>query len=278
MYRLVRFFRKYYVLLLFLLLEAGAISYYSRATSYSRATLLAASARVTGAVHGALASVGDYFSLGRTNRALCDRIAELETELHTLRGAADDVSADTIRAPYLFTSARVVSNSIARQDNYFVIDRGAAAGVRENMAVLTPEGAVAGFVRTVSPRYAVCMSTLNREFRLGGRLKGTEYFGSIYWDGTDSREMVMTDIPRYADAAPGDTLVVAYSSRFPTDSFIGTVSSLKISEDGTSHVMRIRLGARMNALREVLVVDFADHDELGGTAGHAFADTPDDRR
>lgn len=48
MYRLVRFFKRYYAVFLFVLLEAGAISYYANSTSYTRATLLAGAARVTG--------------------------------------------------------------------------------------------------------------------------------------------------------------------------------------------------------------------------------------
>lgn len=65
MYRLVRFFKRYYAVFLFVLLEAGAISYYANSTSYTRATLLAGAARVTGGIEGFFASAGDYFSLRR---------------------------------------------------------------------------------------------------------------------------------------------------------------------------------------------------------------------
>ena len=59
MYRLVRFFKRYYAVFLFVLLEAGAISYYANSTSYTRATLLAGAARVTGGIEGFFASAGD---------------------------------------------------------------------------------------------------------------------------------------------------------------------------------------------------------------------------
>lgn len=64
MYRLVRFFKRYYAVFLFVLLEAGAISYYANSTSYTRATLLAGAARVTGGIEGFFASAGDYFRCG----------------------------------------------------------------------------------------------------------------------------------------------------------------------------------------------------------------------
>ena len=84
MYRLVRFFKRYYAVFLFVLLEAGAISYYANSTSYTRATLLAGAARVTGGIEGFFASAGDYFSLRRENAVLLERLAEAETRLHAI--------------------------------------------------------------------------------------------------------------------------------------------------------------------------------------------------
>lgn len=89
MYRLVRFFKRYYAVFLFVLLEAGAISYYANSTSYTRATLLAGAARVTGGIEGFFASAGDYFSLRRENAVLLERLAEAETRLHAAIPADD---------------------------------------------------------------------------------------------------------------------------------------------------------------------------------------------
>ena len=272
MYRLVRFFKRYYAVFLFVLLEAGAISYYANSTSYTRATLLAGAARVTGGIEGFFASAGDYFSLRRENAVLLERLAEAETRLHAAIPADDTLAARTDGMKYLFGTAKVVSNSIARQDNFFVIDKGTADGIEENMAVLSPEGAVAGYVRRHSDHYAVCMSVLNGSFSIGGRLKGSEYFGSVYWDGTDPREMTMVDIPRYADVKRGDTVLSAYSLRFPPDCFIGTVASVSESPDGIYHVIKIRLGAKMNALSDVLLVKYTDYEELETLAGEHFSD------
>ena len=153
-----------------------------------------------------------------------------------------------------------------------MLAKGTADGIEENMAVLSPEGAVAGYVRRHSDHYAVCMSVLNGSFSIGGRLKGSEYFGSVYWDGTDPREMTMVDIPRYADVKRGDTVLSAYSLRFPPDCFIGTVASVSESPDGIYHVIKIRLGAKMNALSNVLLVKYTDYEELETLAGEHFSD------
>ena len=272
MYRLVQFFKKYSSVLLFIILEAGAIGYYASSTSYTRATLLASSNKVTAGIHGIFSSIGDYFTLGRENRMLMERLAETETLLSALSTARDTATIPVAEPAYYYSTATVISNSIARQDNFFVINKGTRDGVEENMAILSADGSVAGYVRKCSDKFAVCMSALNRDFRIGGQLKGSEYFGSVYWDGTDAREMTMEDSPTYADVSVGDTLLSAYSSRVPPDTFIGTVSSVKESEDGTYYILRIRLGARMNALGNVLLVKYTDYEELETLAGEYFAD------
>lgn len=274
MYRLVQFLKKYYTVFLFVLLELIAISYYMSSTSYAKAVMRASSVKMTSGVHGAFASVGDYFGLRRENKILLERLSEVQGELYKIRSAVTDtIGLSAINAPYVFTTAKVISNSIARQDNFFVINKGLRDGVEENMAVLSSNGSVAGFVNKCSDKYAVCVSVLNRDFKIGGQLKHSEYFGSVYWDGTNSRMMTLVDVPRYADVKVGDTLVSAYSLRFPPDTFIGTVASFKESKEGNYYEIKIRLGAPMTALSDVVLVKYDDYAELDALGGGKFADS-----
>ena len=274
MYKLVQFFRKYYPIFLFVLLEVLAINFYAGSTSHTRATLVATTGKVTGWIYSVASSVGDYFSLRRDNKVLLERLAAAENRVAMLQSAAvvDTVCADSVQSRYVFATARVVSNSIVHQDNYFIIDKGTDDGIEENMGVLSADGAVVGYVHSCSEGYSACVSVLNRNFSVGGRLGGSEYFGSVYWDGTDPREVILSDIPRYADVAVGDTVRSAYSLRFPSGCLIGTVSSIDSSDDGVYYMLRIRLGARMNALSDVMLGRFTDYDELNGLAGEHFAD------
>lgn len=273
MYKLVQFFKKYYPIFLFVLLEVLAINYYAGSTSHTRATLLAATGRTTGGVYSLVSSVGDYFTLRRDNKALLERLAAAENRIALLQAAVGDtVCADSVQARYVCATARVVSNSIVRQDNFFIIDKGTNDGIEENMGVLSADGAVVGYVRSCSEDYSACVSVLNRSFSVGGRLGDSEYFGSVYWDGSDPRTVTLGDIPRYADVAVGDTVRSAYSLRFPSGCLIGTVASIDNSDDGTYYILHIRLGARMNALSDVLLVKFTDYDQLDGLAGEHFAD------
>lgn len=164
--------------------------------------------------------------------------------------------------PYLFSAAKVINNTITRKENFFVIDKGMKEGVERNMSVVTPEGYVAGYVEDVSSNFAVCMSVLNREFRIGGRVKSKDYVGSVYWDGTDTRRVTLSDIPKYAPLAVGDTIVSAYSSRFPPGLTIGTIERLGDSPDGTYFQARVRLAADMAGLSDVLLIKYNESQEL----------------
>ena len=273
MYKLVQFFRKYYPIFLFVLLEVLAINFYAGSTSHTRATLVATTGKVTGWIYSVASSVGDYFSLRRDNKVLLERLAAAENRVAMLQSAVGDtVCVDSVQSRYVFATARVVSNSIVHQDNYFIIDKGTDDGIEENMGVLSADGAVVGYVRSCSENYSACVSVLNRSFSVGGRLSDSEYFGSVYWDGSDPRTVTLGDIPRYADVAVGDPVRSAYSLRFPSGCLIGTVASIDNSEDGIYYILHIRLGARMNALSDVLLVRFTDYDELNGLAGEHFAD------
>lgn len=248
---------------LFILVEILAISKYSSATSFTRARLLAVSNRVTGGVNESFSNVGEYFSLRSQNDVLVERIMELESMLATQKERAErGETALGTRIPYLFTEAKVVKNSVFAQYNYFTINKGTMEDVEPNMAVLTPEGYVAGYVLECSERYSVCMSVANRDFTMGGKGSANEFMGSIAWDGKNYRRVMLENIPHYAPFAQGDTIVSTISYRFPPDRIIGFVEEFKTSEDKMNSHLTVRLAADLSALDRVLLVKFVGGEEF----------------
>ena len=81
MRKLLEFIRSVYVVVLFVVLEAIAISYYAHSTYYTQARLLARSNQLVGGVHGLFAGVRHYFSLGRENRELLAHVARMKEQL-----------------------------------------------------------------------------------------------------------------------------------------------------------------------------------------------------
>lgn len=264
MIKLVLFLKKIYVLLLFIVLEFLALHYYANSTSYTKAKLLTVSNSLVGGVYSLFSDIGHYFTLKRDNRVLLDEVTELRNRL-----AAYEVSDSTLvrKIPegelnaYQYTSAHVVNNSITRQENYFTLNKGLRDGVEADMAVLSPDGCMAGYVLSCSDRFAVCISALNRNFRTSGRLKGENYFGSVYWDGLDHQYVILTEIPKYAELAKGDTIVTTdYSAIFPPDMMIGTVEDWTLN-NATFYDVRVRLAAPIASLTDVLLVKYMNAAE-----------------
>lgn len=262
MHKLLEFIRSVYVAVLFLLFEAVALNCYARSTAYTEARLLARSNRVAGGVRSLFTDVRHFCSLGSENRELTRRVVDLEQELALYKKAADDeriasyLADGNTKGPYTFSAARVVSNRINQTRNYLVLDRGLADGVARGMAVLSPGGAMVGYVIHVSKHYAIAISVLNTEFRASGKIAGGgDYFGSIVWDGGDSRRLRLCELSKYADIRVGDEVVsTGFSQYFPSDILIGTVESFALDQTQTSYEAVVRLAVDMTGLGDVILV------------------------
>jgi len=81
-----------------------------------------------------------------------------------------------------------------------------------------------GIVTAVSENYATVISLLNIDLKISARVKKNRYFGSLYWNGKDYRQVVLSEIPNHVLLTKGDTVVTSgFSSMFPADLLLGTV-------------------------------------------------------
>lgn len=268
MHKLIEFIRSVYVVVLFVVLEALAVSYYAHSTNYTQARLLARSTRLVGGVHGFFAGIGHYFSLGRENRLLLDRVTRLEERLAQYEEAAtaarlDSYMQDIGEAKYRFAVASVVSNSTNRLQNLLTLNRGLRDSIQTEMAVLSPDGAMVGYVVACTDRYSVALSVLNTSFRASGKLADSDYSGSICWDGLDPHVVVLDELSKYADPKPGDEVVTTgFSQYFPPDVLIGWVESATLNETRTAYTVRVRLAAELSRLSDVVLVGNRDLYEI----------------
>ena len=268
MRKLLEFIRSVYVVVLFVVLEAIAISYYAHSTYYTQARLLARSNQLVGGVHGLFAGVRHYFSLGRENRLLLDRVTRLEERLAQYEEAAtaarlDSYMQDIGESKYRFAVASVVSNSTNRLQNLLTLNRGLRDSIQTEMAVLSPDGAMVGYVVACTDRYSVALSVLNTSFRASGKLADSDYSGSICWDGLDPHVVVLDELSKYADPKPGDEVVTTgFSQYFPPDVLIGWVESATLNETRTAYTVRVRLAAELSRLSDVVLVGNRDLYEI----------------
>lgn len=268
MRKLLEFIRSTYVAVLFVLLEIITLNYYVHATAYTEARLVARSNQLVGVLHRAVTGTRNFLGLGRTNRALTARIAELEEQVARYEEAASEATLKAelqeLGSPkWRMTVASVVSNTVGKQHNYIVLNRGRGDDILGGMAVTTPEGEIAGYVIDCTERYAVAVSVLNTAFRASGTIEGSNYYGSIHWDGRNPRFVTLSELPKYANPTVGQRVVTTgFESYFPEGMLIGTVEEAKLDEVGTSYTVRVRLAADLQAMSNLVLIDNLDRQEL----------------
>lgn len=275
MLKLLLFLKRIHYVLLFIALEAIAISVFLHSNVYQKARIAGASNRLVSGIYDKVADVSGYFGLRTENERLVEELARLKTQM-SAHLHADTVLSLLDSVPtlqyYQYQAARVIRNSISKRENYITIDRGSLDGIEPEMALITDDGIV-GYVVHCSDHFSVAVSILNaREFRTSGCIKGSDFAGSIYWDGLSHREVVLDEIPKYADMEVGDTVVTTYYSYiFPPNQPIGTVESFEIV-NGTFYKVRVKLFADLARIRYVYAVRYLEQEErraLESTVGNA---------
>ncbi|MEG0789266.1 MAG: rod shape-determining protein MreC [Alistipes sp.] len=267
MYKLIEFIRSIYVVLLFVIIEAVAINYYAHSSCYVQAKLLTRSNLVVGEIHDFFSGIRHYFSLGRENKVLLERVAALETSLTRYKCADTTLlqpfTPDSTLLRYQFMTARVISNSINKSKNLLILNKGLRDGVRDSMAVLSPGGVMVGYVVDCSAHYAVALSILNTSFRASGKLADSESFGSIAWDGSDQYHVTLGDISKYANLKAGTKVVsTGFSQYFPAGISIGEVVSGELNQTKTSYSVKVHLAVNISQLSDVILVKNNDLQEV----------------
>ncbi|MBR0223316.1 MAG: rod shape-determining protein MreC [Bacteroidales bacterium] len=158
-----------------------------------------------------------------------------------------------VEAEYTYIGATVIRNSVDRQHNYLILDRGEEEGVEAGMGVVTARGVI-GIVRAVSRHYAYVISLLNTEQSVSAKLAASGAFGPMTWQGREPDRAVLSEIPVHIQAAPGDTVLSSgFSTIYPPDIPIGSVVESKISQ-GSSQELTIALFEDFRSLHNVYIV------------------------
>jgi len=257
---LLRYLLKHYAFLLFLLLEVLSFVLIFNFNSYQRVQYLNSSNLVTATIYNSFNAVGRYFSLASVNRKLARENAQLKSiisDLPYIRITPYSVvsKAEITDSVYRFISARVINNSVDKQNNYITLNKGRRHGIKPGQGIVNSEGIV-GMITQVSESYSLGFSVLNKRWGASAKLQKSGTFGPLSWDGKDSRYANLTGIPFHVELAVGDTVVTSsYSSVFPEGVMIGTVHSLEKPDGENYYLIKVELAANFRALTYVDVID-----------------------
>lgn len=270
MKNLLNFLIKYNYWFLFILLEVISFALLFRFNKYQGSSYFTSCNYITGKVYEVSGSVSSYFHLKAVNEDLLDKNIVLEQEVASLQRALAELTEDSaevtrlknsVLQDYTLFKADVVNNSLNKIDNYITIDKGEADGIRSEMGVLGGNGVV-GIVYMSSPHYSVVISLLNSKSSISCKIKGSDYFGYLKWEGGDSRFAYVKDLPRHSKFNLGDTVVTSgYSTVFPAGIMIGTIDDMSDSQDGLSYLLKVKLSTDFGKLSDVRVITKKHQEE-----------------
>lgn len=260
---LIRFIVKYQFFLLFLVLEFISLWLLANHSYYQHSKFEGVTRNIVGYSSRKIDNMKQYLSLREVNQALAKENLDLRNQIAMLSSSIDKLSKatkDSLANPqFKFSSARIINNSVNKQYNYLTLNVGKKDGVKEEMGVVS-SGGIVGIVAGVSEHYSTVISLLNVDLKISAKLKKSNHFGSLYWDGRNYREVVLGDIPQHVAIEVGDTVVTSgFSSIFPSYINLGTIKSFD-SKGSNFHTIRVQLFNDFKRLNDVWVVK-NDHEE-----------------
>lgn len=266
MNNLTEFLAKYKHWFLFVLLEIASLVLLFRFNNYQGSVWFTSANIVAGKVYELSSSVTSYFSMGKLNRELTERNVQLERQVKELSEQLYEKTCDpkfVQKGQYRFLSdfklinAKVVSNSLDKEENFITIDKGSWDGVRKDMGVACGNGVV-GVVYLVGTHYSIVLPVLNSKSNISCSIQGRSYFGYLRWAGGAKNIAYLDDIPRHAKFKLGDRIITSgYSAIFPAGILVGKIKHVYNSEDGLSFRLAVQLSTDFGNLRDVCVIDDA---------------------
>jgi rod shape-determining protein MreC len=263
MRNLLNFFLKYNYWFLFILLEVISFALLFRFNNYQGSAFFTSSNQVAGMAYEAANNVTGYFHLKSINDDLVQKNVELELQMERLRFALMELTSDSTELErmksdalkgYDIYRANVINNSLTHVDNYITLDKGENDGIRSEMGVINGSGVV-GIVYHTSANYSVVIPILNSKSSICCKIKRSDYFGFLKWDGGSSEYATVKDMPRHSLFSLGDTIVTSgHSAVFPGGIPIGTVEDMSDSHDGLSYLLKVKLFTDFGRLNDVRVI------------------------
>lgn len=263
MKQIISFLLKNKNFLLYLFLLLLSLTFTIQSHSYHRSKFVNSANSISGGVYGAISNIQDYFKLKSRNQILTEENAHLREKL---QGSENQVKIEnhphSRESSLSFYPAKVIKNSYSKTDNIITVKIGEKDSIVPDMGVITSKGIV-GIVNHTSTRYSTIISILNSTFQTSAKLKKSNHFGTLKWNGNDPNIVQVTDIQEQAPVAIGDTIETSGRSViFPEGITIGIVDNKKLDASNNFYQLNVRLVNDMTDLGHVYIIKNNDIEEI----------------
>lgn len=250
--------------LLFLLLLGISLTLTIQSHSYHRSRVISSANFLSGGVYERINRVNEYLNLRAENDELVLENARLKSLLFNKEDTTKAPLPDSIKGvkPADIVVSKVIHNTYNTHENYITLNSGNKEGVKPDMGVINSLGII-GVVDNTSANYSTVVSILNMKSHINAKIKKSNHFGSLTWDGKSTGFVQLEDVPRLASIRKGDTIVTGGQSViFPEGINIGTVDVIYKKENTSFYVIKVKLFNDMTNLGHVYVIKSKDREEL----------------
>lgn len=251
--------------LLFLLLLGIALSLTIQSHSFHRSKIISSANFLSGGVYERINSFEEYLHLKEQNDELARENANLKSLLFKTKDSAEIPNLDSLKGvlPKDIVVSKVIHNSYNVYENYLTLNSGAKSGIKPDMGVINSLGIV-GIIDNVSTNYSTVISILNIKSKINAKIKHSDHFGTLSWDGKNTGFVQLTDVPRLASIKKGDTIVTGGQSViFPENIGIGTIDKVGIPSDKNHYyTINVKLFNDMTNLGHVYIIKSENSEEI----------------
>ena len=219
---------------------------------------------VTGGVYEKMNNVSEYLNLRTQNEALALENARLKSILFNTKDTTEIKKIESLKgvAPDDIVVSKVIHNVYNTQENYLTLNTGSLQGIEPDMGVINNLGIV-GIIDKTSKNYATVLSILNEKSLINAKIKKSNHFGSLKWNGKSTGFVQLIDVPRLASVRKGDTIVTGGQSViFPENINIGTIDKIYIDNVTNYYTLNIKLFNDMTNLGHVYIIKSKNRAEL----------------
>jgi rod shape-determining protein MreC len=258
MNNLIRFLKRYYFIFLFLLLEGVAIYLISQNSYHQGSVIVNIANNISGSVYEKCNNITKYFYLASVNEALTKENALLRSQIENsyVKYTEKEMQIeDTVyKQRFTFIEATVISKTINKRNNYFMLNKGVSSGVSKDMCVITPNGLL-GLVVNATSNFSLVMTVLHQDAKIAVKNKRTQATGTMIWEGGDYRKGRVIEMPSSLPLKKGDTLVTSgFSRNYPEGIEIGYVKDYTKDPSTGFFDINFKFSADYNKLEYVYVV------------------------
>lgn len=250
--------------LLFLLLLGISFVLTIQSHSYHRSKAVTSANFISGGVYERIHNVQEYLNLKTQNEQLAKENAILKKLLFNAKDSTGIVVRDSLKGygKINIIQAKVTKNSYNVKENYLTLDAGSKAGIKPDMGVVNSLGII-GIVEHTSKNYATVISILNIKSEINARIKKSNHFGTLRWDGKNTGFVQLIDVPRLANVRKGDTIVTGNESvTFPPNINIGVIDKIYTDKETNYFTLNIKLFNDMTNLGHVYVLENYERKEI----------------